>query len=138
MDYGRIKKWFIDDGYDGEEYEEDSTVEPSSIFESKSDKATQTVKSLSGNKEGHLVLFEPRSFSEATEIADYLKNKRATVINLHRLQKEQSKRVIDFLSGVIYAIDGDIQQIGPKIFLCTPRNINVSGSISVENDENDE
>jgi len=138
MDYGRIKKWFIDDGYEEDENEDESTVEPSSIFESKSEKAAQTVKSLSGNKDSHLVLFEPRAFGEATEIADYLKNKRATVINLHRLQKEQSKRVIDFLSGVIYAIDGDIQQIGPKIFLCTPRNINVSGSISVDEDETQE
>ena len=52
--------------------------------------------------------------------------------NLHRLQKDQAKRVVDFLSGVIYAIEGDIQRIGPKIFLCTPRNISVAGTIDLE------
>ncbi|MFR1756556.1 MAG: cell division protein SepF, partial [Thomasclavelia spiroformis] len=59
----------------------------------------------------------------------------AVVINLHRLQKEQAKRVVDFLSGVIYAIDGDIQTIGPKIFLCAPKNISVSGNIDVTDEE---
>ena len=58
-------------------------------------------------------------------------------MNLHRLQKEQSKRIIDFLSGVIYAIDGDIKQIGPKIFLCTPKNIGVAGNITMDDDEQD-
>ena len=89
------------------------------------------------NKDGHLILFEPRAYAEASEIGNYLKQKRAAVVNLHRLQKEQSKRIIDFLSGVIYAIDGDIQQIGPKIFLCTPKNIGVSGNITMDDDEQD-
>lgn len=84
-----------------------------------------------------MVLFEPRSYSETQDIASYLKNKKAAVVNLHRLQKEQSKRVIDFLSGVIYAIEGDIQQIGPKIFLCTPKNISVAGSINLDDDESE-
>ena len=61
--------------------------------------------------------------------------KKATVVNLHRLQKDQAKRVVDFLSGVIYAIEGDIQRIGPKIFLCTPRNISVAGTIDLDEDE---
>ena len=73
--------------------------------------------------------------SEMIKIAKYLKNKQAVVINLHRLQKEQAKRVVDFLSGVIYAIDGDIQTIGPKIFLCAPKNISVSGNIDVTDEE---
>ena len=71
-------------------------------------------------------------------IAIYLKQKRAAGVNLHRLQKEQSKRVIDFLSGVIFAIEGDIQQIGPKIFLCTPKNIGVSGNITMDSNESEE
>ena len=67
-----------------------------------------------------------------------MKQKRAAVVNLHRLQKEQSKRVIDFLSGVIFAIEGDIQQNGPKIFLCTPKNIGVSGNITMDPTESEE
>ena len=103
-----------------------------------SKKTSEAVNAFNANKDGHLILFEPRAFSEASDIANYLKQKRAAVVNLHRLQKEQSKRVIDFLSGVIYAIDGDIQQIGPKIFLCTPKNIGVSGNITRDDDELEE
>ena len=89
---------------------------------------------MNANKDSHLVLFEPRSFGETQDIANYLKSKKATVVNLHRLQKDQAKRVVDFLSGVIYAIEGDIQRIGPKIFLCTPKNIGVTGSITLDDE----
>ena len=85
-----------------------------------------------------MILFEPRAFAETQDIANYLKQKKAAVINLHRLQKEQSKRVVDFLSGVIFAIEGDIQRIGPRIFLCTPKNIGVSGSIALDEEESEE
>lgn len=140
MGYGqKVKKWFFDeeDG-DIETYEssEVDTEPQTSIFEkAKFSKASDAVKALNANKDSHLVLFEPRAYSETQEIAIYLKQKRAAVVNLHRLQKEQAKRVIDFLSGVIFAIEGDIQRIGPKIFLCTPKNIGVSGNIELDDDE---
>ncbi len=134
----KVKKWFFEEDDDDELYEDveiHEEVEPvkTSMFEkAKSTKTSDAVKALSANKDSHLVLFEPRAYSETQEIATYLKQKRAAVVNLHRLQKEQSKRVIDFLSGVIFAIEGDIQQIGPKIFLCTPKNIGVTGNITMD------
>lgn len=134
----KVKKWFFEEDDDDELYEDvemNEEVEPvkTSMFEkAKSTKTSDAVKALSANKDSHLVLFEPRAYSETQEIATYLKQKRAAVVNLHRLQKEQSKRVIDFLSGVIFAIEGDIQQIGPKIFLCTPKNIGVTGNITMD------
>lgn len=144
MGYGKkIKDWFIDEGQEGV-YEDDESMildeEPkTSIFETAhSTRATEAVKQYNASKDGHLILFEPRAFAEASDIGNYLKQRRAAVVNLHRLQKEQSKRVIDFLSGVIFAIEGDIQQIGPKIFLCTPKNISVSGNITMDDDELEE
>lgn len=134
----KVKKWFFEEDDDEEEYEdvnidvEEEPVKTSMFEKAKSTKTSDAVKALSANKDSHLVLFEPRAYSETQEIATYLKQKRAAVVNLHRLQKEQSKRVIDFLSGVIFAIEGDIQQIGPKIFLCTPKNIGVSGNITMD------
>lgn len=146
MGYGqKVKKWFFeeedeDDVYDDVEIDaEDEAPKTTSLFEkAKSTKTSDAVRALSANKDSHLVLFEPRAYSETQEIAIYLKQKRAAVVNLHRLQKEQSKRVIDFLSGVIFAIEGDIQQIGPKIFLCTPKNIGVSGNITMDATETEE
>ena len=138
----KVRKWFFEDEYEDfddldEEMEEDEEGEnKTSLFEkAKSARTSEVVNKLNANKDSNLVLFEPRSYSETQDIALYLKQKKAAVVNLHRLQKEQSKRVIDFLSGVIYAIDGDIQQIGPKIFLCTPKNIAVSGNISLDDEE---
>ncbi len=79
-----------------------------------------------------MVLFEPRAYQEVEEIAQHLKEKRAAVVNLHRLQNSTAQRTIDFLSGVIFAVDGSIQKIGPKVILCAPRNIGVAGEISTE------
>lgn len=85
-----------------------------------------------------MVLFEPRSFDEVDEIAVHLKQKKACVVNLHRLQKEYSQRTIDFLSGVVFALDGSIQKIGTNVILCTPRSIGVSGEISLDSIDEEE
>jgi len=79
-----------------------------------------------------MVLFEPRSFDEAEEIATHLKNRKAAVVNLHRLSREYAQRCIDFLTGVVFALDGTIQKIGPNVILCTPHSIGVEGSITME------
>ena len=138
MGYGqKVKKWFFDeDGDEVEEYEdvEIDTEPKTSLFEqAKFSKTSDAIKALNANKDSQLILFEPRAFA-----ANHLKQKKAAVVNLHRLQKEQSKRVVDFLSGVIFAIEGDIQRIGPRIFLCTPKNIGVSGTIDLDEDESEE
>ena len=77
-----------------------------------------------------MILLEPRAFSEAQTIADYLKSRNTVVVNLKRVTPEIAKRVVDFLSGSVYAIGGDLQKLGNGIFLCTPNNVNVEGKIS--------
>ena len=89
-----------------------------------------SLQAASASKNSKLVLIEPRVYAEAQDIAEHLKNKRATVVNLQRIDREQGKRIIDFLSGTVYALGGDIQRIGNDIFLCTPENVEVSGEIS--------
>ena len=83
--------------------------------------------------ENKMILLEPRAYSESQQIADYLKNRSAVVVNLKRVTPDQAKRIVDFLSGTLYAIGGDLQKLGGGIFLCTPNNINVEGKISDEN-----
>ncbi len=79
-----------------------------------------------------MILLEPRAYSESQQIADHLKARNSVVVNLKRVTSDQAKRIIDFLSGTIYAIGGDLQKIGVGIYLCTPRNINVQGKITEE------
>jgi cell division inhibitor SepF len=125
--------FFLDDEY---EYEEDQRIEE----EQEQAKQTrqpvqqgqkQNVVSLqSVQKTSKVILMEPRVYAEAQDIADHLKNRRAVVVNLQRIESDQAKRIVDFLSGTVYAISGDIQKIGMNIILCTPDNVEVSGNIS--------
>ncbi len=82
-----------------------------------------------------MMLLEPRAYSESQQIADYLKNRSAVVVNLKRVTPDQAKRIVDFLYGTIYAIGGELQKLGGGIFLCTPNNVNVEGTISEENNK---
>ena len=88
-----------------------------------------------GNK---MILLEPRAYSESQQIADHLKSRNSVVVNLKRVTSAQAKRIIDFLSGCIYAIGGSMQKIGVGIYLCTPKNVNVQGKISDETDKKEE
>ena len=88
------------------------------------------------NSEGNkMILLEPRAYSESQQIADHLKKRNAVVVNLKRVTPEQAKRIVDFLSGTLYAIGGDLQKLGSGIFLCTPKNINVQGKMTDEEDK---
>ena len=89
-----------------------------------------------GGEGSKLILLEPRAYSESQQIADHLKNRHTVVVNLKRVTKDQAKRIVDFLSGTIYAIGGDLQKIGGGIFLCTPRNMSVQGKISNDEETN--
>jgi len=98
----------------------------------------QNVVSLqSVQSSSKMILIEPRVYAEAQEVADHLVNRRTVVVNLQRIQHDQAVRIVDFLSGAVYSIGGDIQRVGRDIFLCTPDNVEVSGNISELMEEND-
>jgi cell division inhibitor SepF len=143
----KIKTFFFleDEDYEEEEYEQEQEPvrnqhrqQPTqSYFQQQQQQQPvqqqqkQNVVSLqSVQKSSKVFLVEPRVYAEAQDIADQLKNRRAVVVNLQRIDKEQGKRIVDFLSGTVYAIGGDIQKVGTDIFLCTPDNVEVSGNIS--------
>lgn len=85
---------------------------------------------FNGDTSNKMILIEPRAYSESQQIADHLKRKSTVVVNLKRVTPDQAKRIADFLSGTVYALGGGIQKLGGGIFLCTPRNVNIEGSIS--------
>ena len=72
----------------------------------------------------HLVL--PRSFNDAQQIADRFKDSVPVILNLQNADNELSKRLIDFASGLTYALDGSMQRVADKVFLLTPRNVELS------------
>lgn len=93
---------------------------------------SKTRKTTVSQSDAQMILFEPRSFDEAEEIARHLKQRRACVVNLHRLQRDYAQRTIDFLTGTVFALDGTIQKIAHNTILLTPSNIGVGGEISLE------
>ena len=102
----------------------------------------EEVKSLSEYESSHInsdnitentsiALFEPRNFDEAEEIGMHIKKHRACCVNLHRMPSEYRQRIIDFLSGVVYGVDGSIKKIGDNVILCSPANLKVGGDINL-------
>ncbi len=125
MAFNKIKNWLKDD-----EDKEELEGEEEYYAISEADALKDADKA--GNK---MILLEPRSFSEAQAIADHLKNRNSVVVNLKRVTSAQAKRIIDFLSGCIYAIGGNMQKIGVGIYLCTPKNVNVQGKITDDSEK---
>ena len=82
------------------------------------------VESVPASVRVHLVL--PRSFNDAQQIADKFKDAIPVILNLQGADQELSKRLIDFTSGLTYALDGGMQRVADKVFLLTPRNVEVS------------
>ena len=121
MAFEKIKKFIGEDTASGEMMQE---ISNNGYYK---DTFKQVNDVSQGNK---MILLEPRAFSEAQTIADYLKARNTVVVNLKRVTPEIAKRIVDFLSGSVYSIGGDLKKLGNGIFLCTPNNVNVEGKIS--------
>jgi cell division inhibitor SepF len=91
---------------------------------------TAVLRSVRGGGNGrsdvrvHLVI--PKSFNDAQQVADKFKDSIPVVLNLQGVENELSKRLIDFASGLTYALDGGMQRIADKVFMLTPRNVQIS------------
>jgi cell division inhibitor SepF len=76
-----------------------------------------------------VVLVKPDRFEQASEIADHLREKRTVVLNLESTQKEISRRLLDFLSGVAYANEGKIKKVAISTYIITPYNVDILGDL---------
>ncbi|WP_043891099.1 cell division protein SepF [Paenibacillus sp. Aloe-11] len=108
---------------------EEQEIETPSFDKRKNQKGNNVV-SIHSQKNVKVVLYEPRSYDEAQEIADHIRSHRTVVVNLQRIRKDQALRIIDFLSGTVYALSGGISKVGNNIFLCTPDTVEIQGSIT--------
>ena len=73
-----------------------------------------------------IMLHEPESFSEVESIIDELKSRKPIILNLQLLEKDAARRIIDFVSGAVYGMDGNIQKIAESVFIFTPSNVEIS------------
>ncbi|MEF2245598.1 MULTISPECIES: cell division protein SepF [unclassified Paenibacillus] len=118
--------------------QEDNEVEPTTFEARRNAKASSmnsginsnNVVSIHSQKNMRVVLNEPRSYDEAQEIADHLRSRRSVIVNLQRVRGDLALRIVDFLSGTVYALNGSISKLGPNIFLCTPESVEIQGAIT--------
>ena len=89
-----------------------------------------SIKSGSSSAKSNIVLYEPRVYSDAKDVAQNLLNNKAVIINFSRMEDASSRRIVDFITGTVYALKGEIQRIGDKIFLATPPKFVTDGKIS--------
>lgn len=90
------------------------------------------VVNITSTTQFKVVVLQPESFEEAREIADNLKANKPVIVNLEKIEKEQARRMVDFVSGASYALGGDIQKISNMIFLVTPYNVGILGDFKDE------
>lgn len=90
------------------------------------------INANSSNTQLEVVLVKPDRFDQASEIADHLRNKQAVVLNLESTNKDVARRLVDFLSGCAYALDGKIKKVAISTYLITPYNVGVVGDLVEE------
>ena len=105
------------------EPEKDNNRQVMSLMSSKNNSTTV-------QREQKIMVFDPSVFSDVKNIGKMILNGRAVIGNFRKMDENQIHRVIDFLSGLIFAVNGDMQRIGEKIFLCTPKNFKIEGDLS--------
>ena len=79
-----------------------------------------------------VVVLQPTTYNDATEIAGHLKEKKPVVVNLEKLDKDTARKIVDFLSGAVYALDGSMQKVSNGILLLVPYTMGIMGDFSDE------
>ena len=128
-----FKGWFQDPEENEEEMVEDTGVELVSKNETEAPetaaKRGNKVVNIHATAQLKVVLVKPERFDDARSIADHLNNKRTVVLNLEQSNKEVSRRLIDFLSGVAFANNGEVKRVANSTFIITPSNVNLMGDL---------
>lgn len=125
-----------DDYYDDEYEDNFITKEEKSSKKVIDDVKSNKVVNINATTQLKVVLVKPEHFEDASSIADHLNEKRTVVINLESTNKEIARRLVDFLSGVAYANNGQIKRVANSTFIITPYNVDVMGDLLDELENN--
>lgn len=117
-------------GYDYEENEEEE-VEERRLFGRRN-----KVVNMPQVNQVRMVISQPTSFEQSEEICNYLKERKSVIVNLEYVNKDVARRIVDFISGGVHALDGHIQKISNSIFLVAPTNYEISNEMAREEIKN--
>ena len=100
--------------------------------------AGKTVSMPIADKQVRVVVIEPTTFDDSQKIADYLRGNQPVVVNFENTDNIVTKRMTDFISGTIYALQGSMKKIGRSILVCAPKNVDIDAGISVYNEKGEQ
>lgn len=109
-----------------------SAVAPSKVVSLHSTVSSGASSSASSGANMKVVLYQPLEFEDTKAIVDSLKAKKPVIINIEDIDGELAKKIFDFCSGALYALDGHIQKVSRGIFILAPKNVDVSGDVKTE------
>lgn len=113
--------------YDYNYDEEDEEIEDKKIFGRKN-----KVVNMPQTQQIKMVISQPTVFEQSEEICEYLKERKSVIVNLEYVNKDVARRIVDFISGAVHALDGHIQKISNSIFLIAPTNYEISNEMARE------
>ena len=145
--FGKVKEFMFgdyDDEYDDDEYEEYEDEEPVKEAPSQRRQAEypepvrgrgrrdSQVVSINTNVQMQVVIIKPEAYEDAQGICDQLKEKKPVVVNLEKVEFPTAQRIMDFLSGTCYSLEGTIQRVASNIFVIAPKNVDIAGNLKEE------
>ena len=126
MDQGEIEDLEDEDVYDYEYEEEEPEVEEKRSFIKRNKVVAMPQQAIK------MVISQPTSFEQSEEICGFLKEKKSVIVNLEYVNKDVARRIVDFISGGVYALDGYIQKVSNSIFLVAPSNYEITNEMARE------
>ena len=129
MDSAEAEEYDDEDIYDYENDEEEE-VEDKKLFGRRNNKVVNMPQSQS--QAIKMVISQPTTFEQSDEICGFLKEKKSVIVNLEYVNKDVARRIVDFISGGVYALDGYIQKVSNSIFLVAPSNYEITNEMARE------
>ena len=120
-----------DKAYDYDYEEDEEEQEEKKIFGKKN-----KIVTMPQVQQIKMVISQPTSFDQSEEICNYLKEKKSVIVNLEYVNKDIARRIVDFISGSVHALDGHIQKISNSIFLIAPTNYEIANEMAREEIKN--
>ena len=122
-------------GFGEVEYEDELEEEVEEVVEEKpvrkipSIKKSKVVPIAGDSTYNRIVVVKPKCFNSSTEIADELKQRRPVIVDVGALDPDEARRVVDFIAGTVYGVDGNMQKVSGGIFLATPNHVDIMGEV---------
>ena len=130
MDSAEHEEYEDEDVYEYED-EDDTEVEDRKQFFGRKNKVVPMQQTQQANAI-KMVISQPTSFEQSDEICSFLKERKSVIVNLEYVNKEVARRIVDFISGGVYALDGYIQKVSNSIFLVAPSNYEITNEMARE------